>query len=80
MLLCIGDFFGDDITANWLSYRNGTKKPPITTYILGPNNSQHLSHYEGGDEDGFELGENITYLGNNWLLEISLFIYILNTG
>lgn len=34
MLLCMGDFFGDDMT-QWLPYKNGEKSVPVTTYVLG---------------------------------------------
>ena len=65
MLLCVGDFFIDDEKhlSSWLSYCNGTKKAPIATYILGPNQQSHVDHYKHGSDDGFEFCENITYLG-----------------
>lgn len=65
MLLCVGDFFSNDekFMSNWLLYRNGTKKAPIATYILGPNQQDHAVHYEIGSEDGFDFCDNITYLG-----------------
>ena len=63
MLLCVGDFFGDsEDVSSWLSYRNGTKHAPITTYVLGANCQQHTERF--GDGDGFEFCDNITYLGN----------------
>ena len=65
MLLCVGDFFADEKqSSSWLSYRNGTKKAPIATYILGANNQQCLKHFNDGEADGFEFCDNITYLGN----------------
>ncbi|XP_077969693.1 CWF19-like protein 1 isoform X1 [Styela clava] len=71
ILFAVGDFFAEEMPDSWLSYRNGTKKPPIPTYILGPNSSEHLKHYGGGDEDGFDIGENITYLGRKGVFTTS---------
>ena len=34
ILFCVGDFFGSDMS-QWQAYKNGEKKVPITTYILG---------------------------------------------
>lgn len=34
MLLCVGNFFGKDMS-QWLPYKNGEKDVPITMYILG---------------------------------------------
>ncbi|XP_076819990.1 CWF19-like protein 1 isoform X2 [Clavelina lepadiformis] len=65
MLFCVGEFFGDEKSSheNWLSYRNGTKKAPIATYILGANHPDHVAQYDIGSEDGFEFCDNITFLG-----------------
>uniref|UniRef100_H2Y9K1 CWF19-like protein 1 n=1 Tax=Ciona savignyi TaxID=51511 RepID=H2Y9K1_CIOSA len=65
MLLCVGDFFSDSVEAksSWLEYLNGTKKCPITTFILGPNNENVESYFADSADCGGELCENITYLG-----------------
>ena len=64
MLLCVGDFFADEQDlSDWLSYRNGTKKVPISTYILGSNSQQLSKFFESGNEDGFEFCDKLTYLG-----------------
>lgn len=46
----------------WMSYVNSLKKPPISTYVLGANNAQHSNYFT--EKDGYELADNITYLGN----------------
>ena len=66
MLFCVGDFFGENTANNdeWMCYRNGIKRAPIPTYILGPNNLQDCKQYTSVSlDDGFEFCENITYLG-----------------
>ncbi|XP_076356766.1 CWF19-like protein 1 [Tachypleus tridentatus] len=65
MLLCVGNFFGEDNT-QWDEYMNGTKKAPITTYVLGPAKSEHETLFPA--QDGCELCHNITYLGKKGIL------------
>lgn len=65
MLLCVGNFFGEDNT-EWDEYINGTKKAPITTYVLGPAKSEHETLFPA--QDGCELCHNITYLGKKGIL------------
>lgn len=71
MLFCVGDFFGDDDGASFDVYKNGQKSAPIRTFILGPNNSKHSCHYSGGSDDGFELCDNITYLGKKGVFTLA---------
>ncbi|KAK4323675.1 hypothetical protein Pmani_005646 [Petrolisthes manimaculis] len=60
MLLCVGDFFGEDNT-QWLPYKRGDAKAPLPTYILGPSHPDLAPYYP--DLKGCELCENIIYLG-----------------
>lgn len=69
-LFCVGNFFGGD-KKFLLDYQNGTKKAPIPTYILGPNDSKHCSFYDAGSQDGFEFCENIIYLGKKGMYSAS---------
>nr|CAB3234912.1 CWF19-like protein 1 [Phallusia mammillata] len=73
MLLCVGDFFGDGVVSKnaWQEYKSGAKLPPLPTYILGPNSIQQLSHFEENQDAGFELCENITFLGKKGLFTTS---------
>ncbi|KAK6183907.1 hypothetical protein SNE40_006477 [Patella caerulea] len=59
LLLCVGDFFGDNDT-EWKDYKSGKLKVPIATLILGATNDRQASYYT---EDGQEMCENVTYLG-----------------
>lgn len=34
ILLCVGSFFGDDMS-QWEPYKSGEKSVPVTTYVLG---------------------------------------------
>jgi len=69
-MLCVGDFFGDGEGSQnlWQEYKSGSKTAPLPTFILGPNNKEHVSNFTEGSEDGFELCHNITFLGNAWTL------------
>ncbi|GFN87297.1 cwf19-like protein 1 [Plakobranchus ocellatus] len=60
LLLCVGDFFGTDMSA-WSRYKSGALKVPISTLILGPTKSELGIYYSG--EEGEELCEGVTYLG-----------------
>lgn len=71
ILFCVGDFFGEDDSA-LANYRNGRKKAPIQTYILGPNDPKYYQQYDVGDiDDGFEFCENIIYLGKKGVFKTS---------
>ncbi|CAH1785742.1 unnamed protein product [Owenia fusiformis] len=61
LLLCVGDFFGDD-DSEWAHYVMGSKKVPIPTFILGPNKESHKRFFT--EDDGGELCENVTLLGS----------------
>ncbi|GFR75681.1 CWF19-like protein 1 [Elysia marginata] len=60
LLLCVGNFFGRDMSA-WSQYKSGALKVPISTLILGPTKSELEIYYSG--EEGEELCEGVTYLG-----------------
>uniref|UniRef100_S4RRW8 Uncharacterized protein n=1 Tax=Petromyzon marinus TaxID=7757 RepID=S4RRW8_PETMA len=62
LLLCLGSFFGASAEAEqeWEAYKNGDKKAPIHTYILGANDQSTAKYFP--EVDGMELAENITYL------------------
>lgn len=47
--------------AEWQQYKTGAKKAPIHTYILGAASQETVKNFP--NSDGFELAENITYLG-----------------
>lgn len=67
LLLCVGSFFGEteENKKEWDSYMNGETLAPIVTYILGPNDPEEMKHFDSSFlEDGKELCENITFLGN----------------
>ncbi|KAL3841854.1 hypothetical protein ACJMK2_019951 [Sinanodonta woodiana] len=61
LLLCVGDFFGNNCNEGWQEYVSGSKKVPIPTLILGPNKLEHFSYYKGSE--GSDLCNNVTYLG-----------------
>jgi len=70
LLLCVGDFFGD-VNTGWNDYKQGNKDVPIQTYILGPNNTKYNHLFEDGSIDGFEICNNITYLGKKGVFTTS---------
>lgn len=67
-LLCVGDFFGTD-NSQWLPYKSGALKVPLTTYVLGPHVPGLSSNYP--DLKGCELCENVIYLGPNGIYPCS---------
>ncbi|KAL5007162.1 hypothetical protein ScPMuIL_015968, partial [Solemya velum] len=60
LLICVGDFFDEEVE-EWTAYIEGKCKVPIPTLILGPNKVEHVKYY--GIQDGCELTDNVTYLG-----------------
>ncbi|XP_037043320.1 CWF19-like protein 1 homolog [Bradysia coprophila] len=68
MLLCVGDFFGDN-NDELIAFKNGNKVIPVPTYILGPNEANACPEYENLNEG--EICSNLTYLGKRGLYTIS---------
>lgn len=60
MLLCVGDFFGEE-NSQWQKYSSNSTEVPVSTFILGPNKPEHASYFP--DPEGGDLCNNITYLG-----------------
>lgn len=69
LLLCVGNFFGPPISQEWQAYVNGTLTVPVPTYVLGPNNPEHVELYP--DINGCELCPNVSYLGKRGLFSTS---------
>ncbi|XP_032680222.1 CWF19-like protein 1 [Odontomachus brunneus] len=67
-LLCVGNFFGKDNT-ELKPYISGEKTISVSTYIVGPNRESDLKHYSDGD--GYEICQNLTYLGKRGLYTAS---------
>lgn len=67
-LLCVGNFFGAD-NSELESYKSCEKTIPVPTYIIGPNRESNLKDYP--DEDGYEICQNLTYLGKRGLYTAS---------
>ncbi|XP_015190727.1 PREDICTED: CWF19-like protein 1 [Polistes dominula] len=63
-LLCVGDFFGEN-NIQLEPYKNGMKNIVVPTYIIGPNREKDLKYYP--DIDGYEICQNLTYLGRRGL-------------
>ncbi|XP_071511088.1 CWF19-like protein 1 [Diadema antillarum] len=63
MLLCVGNFFAtsESALAEWKLLQSGKMEVPISTYILGPNTSDHEIFYD--DSDGCSICDNLTFLG-----------------
>ncbi|CAM1328174.1 CWF19L1 (predicted) [Pycnogonum litorale] len=64
LLLCVGDFFGND-NVDWQKCLDGVIKAPLQTYILGPMSDATV--VLTSNSNGCELCENITYLGKKGL-------------
>ncbi|KAH3727587.1 CWF19-like protein 1 isoform X2 [Dreissena polymorpha] len=60
MLICVGEFFGEK-NNEWEAYASGKSKVPLPVLLLGPSNSENVSHFK--DVKGGELCHNVTYLG-----------------
>nr|XP_050852174.1 CWF19-like protein 1 [Vespula vulgaris]XP_050852175.1 CWF19-like protein 1 [Vespula vulgaris] len=63
-LLCVGNFFGEN-NIELEPYKNGMKNISVPTYIIGPNRETDLQYYP--DIDGYEICQNLTYLGRRGL-------------
>lgn len=80
MLICVGDFFSTikpELNQVWndINQRKSLNIPSIPTYIVGPSCEDHVQFYkpqnvlEEVDFDaGFELANNITFLGKKGIL------------
>ncbi|ESO03967.1 hypothetical protein HELRODRAFT_111895 [Helobdella robusta] len=64
MLFCVGNFFGEDEEEN-LSIEKNKHSFAVATYILGPSKKEHVKYYK--DLMGYQLCENVTYLGRRGL-------------
>ncbi|KAK0089641.1 hypothetical protein PV325_006351 [Microctonus aethiopoides] len=64
LLLCVGDFFGEN-NSELEVYKSGIKKIPLSTFIIGPSKDAYIKHYS--NLDGCEICENVTYLGRRGL-------------
>ncbi|KAI5630681.1 CWF19-like protein 1 [Phthorimaea operculella] len=67
VLLCCGNFFGED-NSQLDAYKMRTKKVPVTTYVFGPSNSAHVQYYP---EEGSEIVPNVVYMGKRGLFTTS---------
>lgn len=68
LLLCVGDFFGDNVDSFKELHNRLIEVPSIATYVLGPIPKEKLiSFYPEVDnwESGFELVDGITFLGKS---------------
>ncbi|XP_036363456.1 CWF19-like protein 1 isoform X2 [Octopus sinensis] len=68
LLLCVGDFFGNE-NEEWNRILKGELSVPITVLILGANQDAHCSYYP--EKEGSELYENILYLGKQGVFTTS---------
>ncbi|XP_072942525.1 CWF19-like protein 1 [Epargyreus clarus] len=67
VLLCAGNFFGED-NSQLDAYKMGTRKVPVPTYVFGPTNPEHVAYY---CEEGGEIAPNIIYMGRRGLFTTS---------
>ncbi|XP_014665248.1 PREDICTED: CWF19-like protein 1 [Priapulus caudatus] len=67
MLLCVGEFFAASESAKteWEDCVRGNINVPLSTFILGANETEYGRYYSSGKEG--ELCRNITYLGKKGL-------------
>lgn len=68
----MGNFFGDT-PGNLDDYKKGTKKVPIPTYILGPNDDTQQQFYEFFNitEEQNEICENLQFLGRRGVFTLA---------
>lgn len=73
LLLCVGDFFGEDVTAYTELTAGNISLPNVPTYVLGKIPSQFRGlHPEVENFDhGFEVVDGITFLGRSGILTTS---------
>ncbi|VDM46490.1 unnamed protein product [Toxocara canis] len=64
MLICVGEFFGDDVQKNE-EVIGGQLQFPITTYILGPCCQSTSTCYP---DESAEFSSNLTYMGKKGIL------------
>ncbi|CAB3228856.1 unnamed protein product [Arctia plantaginis] len=67
VLLCVGNFFGDD-NSQLTPYKLRTKIVPVTTYIFGPSKPEHVPLY---CEEGSEIVPNVIYMGRRGIFTTS---------
>ncbi|CAH0590315.1 unnamed protein product [Chrysodeixis includens] len=67
VLLCVGNFFGDD-NSQLDAYKMGTRKVPVTTYVFGPSKPEHVGLY---CEEGSEIVPNVIYMGKRGIFTTS---------
>lgn len=67
VLLCVGNFFGDD-NSQLDAYKMGTRKVPVTTYVFGPSKPEHVPLY---CEEGSEIVPNVIYMGKRGIFTTS---------
>ncbi|XP_068620334.1 CWF19-like protein 1 isoform X2 [Battus philenor] len=67
VLICVGNFFGDD-NSQLDAYKMGTRKVPVTTYVFGPSNENHVQYY---CEEGSEIIPNVIYMGKRGIFTTS---------
>ncbi|CAG9795733.1 unnamed protein product [Diatraea saccharalis] len=72
VLLCVGNFFKDD-NSELDAYKMGTRKVPVTTYVFGPSNSDHIQFYP---DEGSDIAPNIIYMGRRGIFTTSMDVKI----
>nr|XP_027197569.1 CWF19-like protein 1 [Dermatophagoides pteronyssinus] len=75
LLLCVGDFFGDDIDAYKELINGSTELPNTPTYILSRIPHQQLLQFHPNIDNfdqGCELIDGVTFLGRSGILTTSL--------
>lgn len=77
MLLCVGNFFGENCDSQYDSLIHGSLElPSIPIYILGPTEPSLEKYYKKSDESGddenfnygFEIVDGLIYLGKTGIL------------
>ncbi|OWA51988.1 CWF19-like protein 1 [Hypsibius exemplaris] len=68
MVLCVGNFFGDNIS-EWSDLEKCTLEIPLPTYILGPTFPEHARFFR--NRNGEDLVPNLTYLGRRGIFTFS---------
>lgn len=67
ILICVGNFFGED-NSQLDAYKMGTRKVPLQTYVFGPTVPEHVQYY---CEEGGEIVANVVYMGRRGLFTTS---------